>query len=57
MSLQATISNLLLIHPRDIYYNVITELDDLKFVAELNDGVNIITGKIFLIKVNFKRNK
>jgi len=43
--LQATISNLLIIHPRDIYENVITGLDDLVFDVKLIDGVNIVQSK------------
>ena len=45
MSLQANVTNLMIISPQDIYGNIITELDNLVFTAVLNDGTNIITSK------------
>jgi hypothetical protein len=42
MSLQADVSNLLVIHPRDIYGNEIVGIENLQFTAVLNDSLNIL---------------
>lgn len=42
MTLQATIPNLLIIHPKDIYGNTIHDREDLVFDVILDDTVNQI---------------
>lgn len=49
MTLQATIANLLIIHPRDKYGNIIHDRDDLVFMAVLDDSDNLITSKFTII--------
>ncbi len=42
MSLQATVKNLLVIRPRDIYGNQVIGEKDLIFDAEIFDGINTV---------------
>lgn len=46
MSLQATIENLMVIVPRDIYGNIVVGVPDLVFEGELFDGLNTVKSKI-----------
>ena len=55
MSLQATIRNLLVISPRDIYGNIVYGIPSLKFKAELFDGLNKVTGKVCLGNISSLR--
>jgi len=55
MSLQATIRNLLVIVPRDIYGNIVYGIPSLKFKAELFDGLNRVTGKLCMCSISSLR--
>lgn len=47
MTLQANVSNLIIVSPKDIYGNVLTEMDTLIFTAELTNADFIFTSKIY----------
>lgn len=48
-TLQATVTNLIIVSPRDIYGNKIENLAGLSFDAVLFDGVNTITSNTLLL--------
>lgn len=52
-TLQATIQNMIVIYPRDIYNNVIEGVSSLVFEASLTDGTNTETGNKFKLKLIF----
>jgi hypothetical protein len=49
--LQANVSNLIVVYPKDIYGNILTDMDNLIFTAMLSDSTYIITSKCILFEL------